>query len=79
VVVAELELSEEEWNGLAIGDLVVTDQQADATLSVFVEEGLAFQGSAGVWSGRKAIRLSEEASASSGGSGGDVDLRQRSG
>lgn len=58
VVLAELELSDDEVDGLSIGDVVVTGRGTEEPLTVLIDGIAVFEGKAGTWSGRKAVRLS---------------------
>ena len=69
VVLAELELTAEEWAGLAEGDLLVTEREAGCEVEVRGAAGEVWRGEAGVWEGRGGGRGLGGGGAGSGGAG----------
>jgi hypothetical protein len=67
VVLAELELTAEEWGGLAEGDLLVTEREAGCEVEVRGAAGEVWRGEAGVWEGSRVVRVLGRVGDGSGG------------
>ncbi|MBS0260359.1 MAG: FliM/FliN family flagellar motor switch protein [Planctomycetes bacterium] len=57
VLLAQAQLSLEEFQGLSVGDVIVTEKDCREPLVVTIDGEPEFQGAAGVVKGRKAVRL----------------------